>query len=323
MKHKKTLKGFRLRALFGFTKLLSKFGIEGNVGQITSQPIEKRKANKAAGWTTFPLPTDVTMSYDTITARSGPMVVKKYQPSKLNPDCPRVLFLHGGGWITGGVDTLDHLCANLSRTAQCLVVSADYRLAPETPFPGALEDCYDALNWIATDTTLSPALANGVVVVGESAGANLAAALCVLNERRGGPTIRHQTLIYPAVDATLNYASMDELGTPGFDRKAISALIELYRGTTPATDPLISPLFAENHSKLPPALIITADLDPARDDGERYARTLADAGVFTKYVNYEGMPHGFFFTPRICSAAAEGVAEISATIVALSKNKRF
>ncbi|PTU31842.1 alpha/beta hydrolase [Stenotrophobium rhamnosiphilum] len=322
MSDKKTLKGFRLRALFGFTKLLAKFGIVGNVGQVTSQPIEKRKANKAAGWTTFPLPADVTMTYDTITARSGPMVIKKYLPPKLNPDCPRALFLHGGGWITGGVDTLDHLCANLSRTAQCLVVSADYRLAPETPFPGALEDCCDALNWIATDTTLSPALANGVVVVGESAGANLAAALCVLNERRGGPAIRHQTLIYPAVDATLNYASMDELGTPGFDRMAISALIELYRGTTPATDPLISPLFAENHAKLPPALIITADLDPARDDGERYARTLADAGVFTKYVNYEGMPHGFFFTPRICSAAAEGVAEISATIVALSKNKR-
>lgn len=319
MKHKKKLKGFRLRALFGFTKLLSKFGIVGNVGQITAQSIEKRKANKAAGWTTLPLPSDVTMSYDSITARSGPLAIKKYTPAVLNPACPRVMFLHGGGWITGGLDTLDYLCANLSRTAQCLVVSIDYRLAPETPFPGGLEDCYDALNWIATDTSLSPALSNGVVVVGESAGANLAAALCVLNARRGGPEIRHQTLIYPAVDATLNYASMDELGTPGFDRTAITALIELYRGTTPATDPLISPLFAENHAALPPALVITADLDPARDDGARYARTLAAAGVATQYVNYEGMPHGFFFTPRICSAAAEGVAKISATIVALSK----
>lgn len=322
MKHKKTLKGFRLRALFGFTKLLAKFGVVSHVGQVTAQSIEKRKANKAAGWTTFPLPPDVTMSYDSITARSGPLAIKKYTPPSLNPACPRVMFLHGGGFITGGLDTLDHLCANLSRTAQCLVVSIDYRLAPETPFPGGLEDCYDALNWIATDTALSPALSNGVIVVGESAGANLAAALCVLNVRRGGPAIRHQTLIYPAVDATLSYASMDELGTPGFDRKEITALIELYRGTAAITDPLISPLFAENHSALPPALIITADLDPARDDGERYARTLAAAGVPTKYINYEGMPHGFFFTPRICSAAAEGITAISSEITALSKSSR-
>jgi acetyl esterase len=163
--------------------------------------------------------------------------------------------------------------------------------------------------------------AAGIAVIGESAGANLAAALCVLNARRGGPAIRHQTLIYPCVDATLESPSMAG-GPPGFQKKDVIQLVELYRGSVKVTDPLISPMFAENHSALPPALIITADLDPIRDDGPRYARCLNDAGVAAKWVNYMGMPHGFFFTPGICSAAAEGIAEISATLVALSAGAR-
>lgn len=318
MKYILALKGFRLKLMFSISGLFALFGLIPSATKIVALPIEKRKGNKAAGWTTSPLPPDVTLSYNSIATRSGPMVIKKYQPPQLSPTAPRVLFIHGGGWITGGVDTLDHLCANVSRSAQCLIYSVDYRLAPETPFPGGLEDCYDALNWLATDPSLGPMPSGGIAVIGESAGANLAAALCVFNARRGSPVIRHQTLIYPCVDATLESPSMAG-GPPGFQKKDVSQLMELYRGTAKLTDPLISPMFAENHAALPPALIITADLDPIRDDGERYARCLTAAGVPAKWVNYQGMPHGFFFTPRICYAAAEGIAEISATIVALSK----
>ena len=281
-------------------------------------PIAKRKANSAAAWTTYPLPSDVSMEYGSIAAGSGPLAIKRYHPPRLNPDAPRILFMHGGGWITGGIDTLDHLCANLSRSAQCLIVSVDYRLAPETPFPGALEDCHDALRWLAADASLGAMPSGGVAVMGESAGGNLAAALCVLNVRRGGPPVSHQTLIYPCVDATLESPSMAD-GPPGFQKKDIAALVELYRGTAPLTDPLLSPLYAENHAALPPALIITADLDPARDDGARYARKLADAGVRVRHLNYEGAPHGFLFIPRICKAAKEALAEISAEITTLSK----
>jgi acetyl esterase len=318
MKYILALKGFRLKLMFSISGLVASLGFVPNAAKIVAEPIEKRKANKAAGWMTSPLPADVAMSYDSIAARSGPMVIKKYQPPKLNPAAPRVLFVHGGGWILGGVDTLDHLCANVSRLAQCQIYSVDYRLAPETPFPGGLEDCYDALNWLASDPSLGPLPSGGIAVIGESAGANLAAALCVLNARRGGPAIAHQTLIYPCVDATLESPSMAG-GPPGFQKKDVVQLIELYRGSAKATDPLISPMFAENHAALPPALILSADLDPIRDDAERYARCLTVAGVPAKWVNYMGMPHGFFFTPGICSAAAEGIAEISAAIVALSK----
>ena len=314
------LQGLRLRLLFGIVGVLARLGLTPTAAKLASKPIEKRKATKAAAWTTYPLPSDVRMVYYSIAARSGPLTIKQYHPPRLNPDAPRILFMHGGGWISGGIDTLDHLCTNLSRSAQCLIVSVDYRLAPETPLPGALEDCHDALKWLASDSSLGPVPSGGVAVMGESAGGNLAAALCVLNARRGGPTVSHQTLIYPCVDATLASPSMAD-GPPGFQKKDIAGLIELYRGTASLTDPLLSPLYAENHAALPPALIITADLDPARDDGVRYARKLSDAGVRVRHLNYEGTPHAFFFMPRICRAAKEGLAEITAEISALCKNE--
>ena len=314
------LQGLRLRMLFGFHEVLARLGLAPTAKKIASLPIAQRKANKAAAWTTYPVPSDVTMVYGSIAARSGPLAIKQYHPPSLNPDAPRILFMHGGGWISGGLDTLDHLCANLCRSAQCLIVSVDYRLAPETPFPGALEDCHDALMWIADDVSLGSMPSGGIAVIGESAGGNLAAALCVLNARRGGARVSHQTLIYPCVDAMLESPSMEH-GPIGFQRKDIASLVELYRGSAPLTDPLLSPLYAENHAALPAALIITADLDPARDDGARYARRLSDAGVRVRHLNYEGAPHGFFFIPRICKAANEALIEISAELSALSRHE--
>lgn len=311
---KKDLQGLRLKLAFGIAGGLVRLGLAQTADAFAAQPIAKRKANKSPWWATLPLPPDVAMRLDQIQGRSGSIAIKTYRPATLDPNVPRVLFLHGGGWIGGGLDTLDHLCASVSASARCEVFSVDYRLAPEAPFPGALEDCQDALNWLAAQ---KPAAA-GIAVMGESAGGNLAAALCVLNARCKGPAVRHQTLIYPCVDATLASPSMAD-GPPGFEKKDIARLVELYRGSAALTDPLLSPLFAENHAELPPALIITADLDPARDDGTRYARKLADAGVRVRHINYERAPHGFFVVPRLCGAAKKGVADISAELVALSR----
>ncbi|HSW14454.1 MAG TPA: alpha/beta hydrolase [Solimonas sp.] len=310
-------KGLRLRALYSMFRLLRSLGLGENAEKAVAQPIAVRKAMRAPGWTTLPLPADVTMKRGTITGRSGPIAIKTYLPPKLNPDCPRVLFLHGGGWIHGGLDTLDHLCASVSREAQCMIVSVDYRLAPETPFPGALEDCDDALGWLASEPSLGPMPAAGIAILGESAGGNLAAALCVLRARGGNSVIRHQILIYPALDATLASESMN-LDQPGLERHNMLRVLEMYRGKAELTDPLLSPMFAENLSSLPPALILTADIDPLRDDGVRYAAKLAGAGVRARHVNYPGMPHGFFFIPRIASAAKEGLGEISREIAGLA-----
>lgn len=319
MKQKQKMKGFLLRFLYAQMTLLRAIGLGGNPEKAIAQPVSVRKAMRPPGWTLLPLPADVRTSVQTIKGRSEPIAIKQYMPDRLDPDCPRLLFIHGGGWIHGGLDTLDHLCASVSSQARCLVVSVEYRLAPETPFPGALEDCDDALNWLVSDPSLGPMPAAGVAVMGESAGGNLAAALCVLCERRGSPRIVHQTLIYPALDATLASESMNTIDQPGLEKKNLARVLDMYRGKAEKTDPLVSPMFAENISRLPPALIITADIDPLRDDGATFAKKLVAAGVAARYVNYTGMPHGFFFTPRICSSSLEGIAEISKEIRALIK----
>ncbi|MES2488147.1 MAG: alpha/beta hydrolase [Pseudomonadota bacterium] len=319
MKQKQKLKGIRLRSLYAMFRFLRWLGLGGSVEKSVAQPLAVRNAMRAASWMTLPLPADVTQLRNTIQGRSGPINLKTYLPPKLNPNCPRVLFLHGGGWIHGGLETLDYLCASVSLQAQCMIVSVDYRLAPETPFPGGLEDCDDAIQWLASDTTLGPMPSAGIAIIGESAGGNLAAAVTILCARRGHPFITHQTLIYPALDATLSGESWTSIDQPGLEKENGRRLMEMYRGKAELTDPLLSPWFAENPSALPPALIITADIDPLRDDGARYARKLSDAGVRARYINYPRMPHGFFFIPRLAYAAKEGINEISKEIAALAK----
>ena len=236
------------------------------------------------------------------------------------PDAPRILFMHGGGWISGGIDTLDHLCTNLSRSAQCLIVSVDYRLAPETPLPGALEDCHDALKWLASDSSLGAMPSGRRRRNGRERGRKPAAALCVLNVRRGGPPISHQTLIYPCVDATLESPSMAE-GPPGFQKKDIAALDRTVPGHRAAHRPPVVAAVRRESCRAASGADHYGRLDPARDDGARYARKLSDAGVRVRYLNYDGTPHAFFFMPRICRAANEALAEISAEISALGSNE--
>ncbi|HVT34126.1 MAG TPA: alpha/beta hydrolase [Nevskiaceae bacterium] len=312
------LKGFTLRLLYAQFSLLAKLGLGVDPDKTVAQPMSVRK-NKAPAWMTLPLPPDVRLELDSFNGRAGPIAIKKYLPPKIDPSMPRLMFLHGGGWIGGGLDTLDHLCASVAAQASCLVVSVEYRLAPETPFPGALEDCDDALSWTLRDSSLGPLPAAGLVVMGESAGGNLAAALCVLRARQGNSPIRHQILIYPALDFTMASESMHTIRQPGLEKKNVLRLIEMYCGQADLKDPLVSPMFADNASALPPAYIITADVDPLRDDGARYARKLADAGVPVRYDNYPGMPHGFFFTPGICSSAVPAIAEIVKELRKLAK----
>lgn len=313
------LKGFTLRAMYAMLRLTRALGMASTGEKQIQMPVAARLAMRPPNWATLPLPKDVAMVVEKVDGRSAPIRIKRYIPARVNPDAPRVLFIHGGGWIHGGLDTLDHLCASVSSQAQCQLVSLEYRLAPETPFPGGFEDCDDVLNWLASTSTLGPMPKAGIAVMGESAGGNLAAALCVLSARRGSPVIAHQTLIYPALDATLASESMHTIDTPGLELRDMAKLLEVYRGEAELTDPLVSPMFAENIAQLPPALIITADVDPLRDDGARFAKKLKDAGVPTRYINYLRMPHGFFFMPRICSAAVEGISEISKEISALSR----
>jgi acetyl esterase len=295
--------GWKLRLLLLVQSWLLRLRILPNADTYSRWPVARRKAMKPASWMTFPPPASVQTARETIATADGPLELKRF--SKAGQQAPTILFIHGGGWMLGGVDSLDYLCANLCDRLGLGVVAVDYRLAPEHRFPAALEDCYAALAWMA-------ARARGpVAVVGDSAGGNLAGALCLLARERGGPAIAHQTLIYPALDATLESPSMAQQH-PGLDRAELVKVLQHYLGDRNPRDPLVSPIHAPDHRGLPPAFIVTADHDLLRDDGPRYAECLRVAGIAVRYVNYPHMPHGFLSQPKLCDGAPGALADIVA-----------
>lgn len=292
MKPIASLDGWRLRALMLLTEVLAWFGISGSSPKSMSLPVERRAAAVPAPWMLLPMPA-VDIERSTLAARGGPIPIKRFKPRTPRLSAPPILFIHGGGWMAGGVDSLDYLCTNLCDRLGTEVTAVGYRLAPEHPFPAALEDCEDALAALLAN-------APAVDVVGDSAGGNLSAALCL--RYRGRPGIRRQVLIYAFLDLTMASPSIDP-PRHGMSRRNAALIIEKYRGAAAADDPFVSPLHAPDLSGLPPAVIVTADTDPLRDDGFRYAERLREAGVPVRLENYMGMPHAFLSLASLCSAA--------------------
>ena len=298
----KTPSSFRWRVLVGATTWLRKAGLVPGYEAATRWPVAKRKSVVPAPWMTFPPPATVQIARETIPSKGGPLELRWFR--KAAGQSPSILFIHGGGWVMGGADALDYLCANLCDRLNVGVVSVDYRLAPEHPYPAALEDCYDALTWVA-------ARAPGpVAVIGDSAGGNLCAALCLLARDRGGPAVAHQTIIYPSLDATLASPSMITHGNYGATREDLAMALQLYLGNHDRRDPLVSPIHAPDHRGLPPAFILTADCDLLRDDGPRYAECLRAAGVPVRYKNYLDAAHAFLSHPKLGYAGAESLQDI-------------
>jgi acetyl esterase len=191
-------------------------------------------------------------------------------------------------------------------------VSVDYPLAPEHPYPAALDKSYATLCWVAEQAGRLGGDSSRLVVMGDSAGGNLAAALCLLARQDGGPRIERQVLIYPALDATLSTPAMNAATVKR--REECEAFYGYYLGGADPADELVSPLLAADLSELPPATIITAEHDTLRDDGLLYATRLARAGIPVRHTNYLGMPHGFLSMPRICKAAPQAIAEIAQAV---------
>jgi acetyl esterase len=297
--------GWKLWLAIRLNAWLVRLRIMPTADAVARWPAARRKKIKPASWMTYPSPPAVQVKRDSIATPDGPLDLKWFRKEALQ--APGILFIHGGGWVSGGVDSLDYLCANLCDRLDVAVVAVEYRLAPDHRFPAALEDCYAALLWMT-------ARARGpVAVIGDSAGGNLAAALCLLARERGGPAIAHQTLIYPGLDATLESPSMTT-PQPGMDRADLAAAVQHYLGDHDRRDPLVSPIHAADHSGLPPAFILTADCDLLRDDGARYAECLTAAGIAVRYVNYPDSPHGFFSLPKLCGCAPGALADVVAEI---------
>ena len=226
-----------------------------------------------------------------------PVRARAYTPCDAHAGpLPLVLFLHGGGWVTGDLDTHDATCRELANASGCKVVALDYRLAPEHKFPAGLLDCHAALRWLVDNAKELQIDAARIVVSGDSAGGNLAASLALLARDRGGPAIAFQLLVYPVTHHAFDSPSYVEYGE-GFLLSAEGMRWNWnHYLSDPAAgqDPLASPLLAPDLRGLPPALVITAECDPLCHESEAYARRLADAGVPVECRRYDGMLHAFF-----------------------------
>lgn len=248
----------------------------------------------------------------------GPLAVRLYWPDAAAPH-PMVVYAHGGGFVRGDLDSHDPVCRELCAVSQSLVLSVDYRLAPEHPFPAALDDCLFATRWAHANAGALRGDAQRLVVAGDSAGGNLAAMVCLRAREDGDAPIRGQLLFYPV---TAHYdpptASYEEFAEGHFlTRDAMRWFIDLYLGGAPSPDDAF-PLGAASLEGLPPALILTAECDPLRDEGLAYAQRLRAAGVACAHRCVDGMLHGFMAQTDLHPQARQAMHEACAWIRALT-----
>ncbi len=230
---------------------------------------------------------------------AGAIPARLYMPGKAM-GYPLFVLLHGGGWVIGGLDSADNMARFICRHAGCAVLSVDYRLAPEHVFPAAAKDAYAALAWAAEHAGELGADAGKLLVGGDSAGGNLAAAAALMARQKGGPKIAGQCLFYAGLDSVnLDTPSYKEFGESslGLPRRDVEWFLQQYiPDPGDRLNPLASPLLAQDLGGLPPALVVTAEFDVLRDEGESYARRLQEAGVKVKLMRCNGMTHGFMST---------------------------
>ena len=251
----------------------------------------------------------------TIPGPAGRLNVRIYRPWGMAPTGnpkPIVVFYHGGGWTIGSLNSHDRPCRYLCHRADCIVVSVDYRLAPEHKFPAAVEDALAAFNWVAANAHDLGGAPDMVAVAGDSAGGNLAAVIAQLT-RSQALKPAFQLLIYPATDFAMNTPSHASCGE-GYllTRPSMEWFRDQYlNGTQEQQDPRASPLKAADFKGLPPSMVITAGFDPLRDEGKAYADALTAAGVPVVYRNFDGLIHGFINTLGVVHAAARAMDEIA------------
>ncbi|MGR6964616.1 alpha/beta hydrolase [Geodermatophilus sp. URMC 61] len=244
----------------------------------------------------------------TVPGAEGDLRARVYRPEGEGP-FPTVAFLHGGGWVIGDLETHDQSVREICRTSRAVVVAVDYRLAPEHPFPAAAEDAVAAARWIAAHLGELGG-DDRLAVAGDSAGGNLAAVVAQQLIAEGTP-LTAQLLIYPAVDALSEYASRTENARGYFlEKDTMDWFYGHYAGAwDDAKDPRLSPLHAADLSGLPPAVVVTAEYDPLRDEGEAYGEALRAAGVEARVRRYDGLIHGFFAMGAVSPAAQAAVDE--------------
>ncbi|MEV0247333.1 alpha/beta hydrolase [Nocardia sp. NPDC050712] len=299
------------RAVLGLSGLLSKLRLLPPPDRALRKPHAARLAMTHPWFFGGRSDLGVRTWNESVAGRGGPIPVRVYARPDLPPGAPAVLFIHGGGFMLGGLDFADNIQRGLAARTGYVVVGLSYRLAPEFPFPAALEDCQDVLRWMV-DTRPQDLDPQRIGVGGESAGGNLAAALAIADRDSAQHRIRHQVIIYPFTDTTLTSPDWDTSTMAGGDRAAGELMVRSYAGAQ-RDNPLVSVLHAD-HTGLPPAMVITCEHDPLRTDGIRYAEALLEAGVETRHRHYDNMPHAYLVMPRLLREAETSLDEIAAEI---------
>ncbi len=256
----------------------------------------------------------------TIPGAQGDMPVRIYHPGGTGA-LPALVYFHGGGWVLGSIDSVDAICRSLASHAGCVVISVDYRLAPEHKFPAAAEDSYAATRWVAANAAALGVDPTRLAIGGDSAGGNLTAVVALMARDRGGPALRLQLLIYPVTDSVFDTPSYRDNATDYLlTKSAMQWFWDLYtRDAADRINPYAAPLRASSLHGLPPALVITAEYDPLRDEGEAYAARLRAAGVPTELSRYHGMIHGFFGMFGVIDEAKRAAEQASGALRAAFK----
>ncbi len=283
-------------------------------------PLEQARSAGALMGAMDEPPTVAAVDDRVIPGPGGDLPVRIYTPAadESGPR-PLIAYFHGGGFVFCSIDTHDATCRRLANATGAVVVSVEYRLAPEHCFPAATDDCYAATVWVHEHASELGADAAALVVAGDSAGGNLAAVVAQMARDRGEPPIAFQILVYPVIDAACDTASYTENAEGYFlEKPDMQWFWAQYLGDDgDGMHPLASPCRAADLSDLPPAIVITAEYDPLRDEGESYAAALDAAGVPTTMRRYDGMIHGFVSMPMLFPEADEAMQQIGGAVRAV------
>lgn len=257
----------------------------------------------------IPLPEVISQ---TVSGRHGEISIQIYYPST-EKNLALILFFHGGGWIYGNLQTHDRMCRRITYDTGAIVLAVRYRLAPFVKYPVPLEDCYDVTVWAVENAANLRADCQRIIVMGDSAGGNLATAVCLMSRDRNEAFIARQILLYPVICGILDQPSVDRnANAPVLTKDAMQAYIDYYaQGESDRLEPYFSPLFAQDLSNLPPALIITSEVDLLYDQAVAYARRLQEAGSEVLLLDYPNMVHGFMSFPPFCQSAQPAFKKVA------------
>ncbi|MEZ5831514.1 MAG: alpha/beta hydrolase [Dongiaceae bacterium] len=283
----------------------------------SARPIMEQRALYDAFWRRYhaPRPPGVEATDFRILGLSGHIPVRLYTASKTGSPAPVIVYCHGGSWMFGGLDSHDLPVARLALHSEAAVLAVDYRLAPEHKHPAALQDAWDALNWVVEDGQERRLDPRRIAVAGDSAGGALAAGMALMARDRGGPPLRAQGLLYPCLRVSHPQSDTD---SPGLDEVAVSTAIRAYLSSPrDAQDPYAMPLMARDFSRLPPAVICAAELDVVFSDALEYAAALETAGVPHHLIVAHGLPHTFLRALHFCGSAERAFTDFGRAMAEL------